>query len=552
MSPSLDFPEGFFTKQERTDGGIVIYFLIILYMFMAMSIVCDEYFLPSLEIISEALGLSQDVAGATFMAAGSSAPELVTAFLGVFITKGDIGISTILGSAMYNLLGICAACGLLSNVVSTLSCWPLFRDCAAYAISVAAVLGIIFDNQVYWYEGTLLLLIYGLYVLVLCFNIKINQYIIKKFSPWCTCLAQAMEESSEQQPLMGWEDEGQPFIRRQSRTDSGIFHEESGYSQLPLSLQDLSQVSEDQISADDLIYEQRFMKQGNLRTKKMKVCKRLLKKLMFGRCLDQRKALFMIEKKEIPLIETWNLEKRAGRSQINPISKKKLLKTIHTVENQKKLRIICFSSTDPPSVFNMPEADLKRIFWVLSLPITTLLFLTIPDCRRKFWKNYFVITFFMSALWISAFTYILVWMVTITGETLEIPDTVMGLTLLAAGTSLPDTIASVLIARKGKGDMAMSNIMGSNVFDMLCLGVPWFIKTAFMNASAPVEVNSRGLTYITIALNISIIFLFSAVHFNGWKLDRKLGAVCLLLYLGLTTLSVLYEKKTVTFCPISL
>lgn len=53
MSPSLEFPEGFFTKQERMDGGIVIYFLIILYMFMALSIVCDEYFLPSLEIISE-------------------------------------------------------------------------------------------------------------------------------------------------------------------------------------------------------------------------------------------------------------------------------------------------------------------------------------------------------------------------------------------------------------------------------------------------------------------------------------------------------------------
>lgn len=53
MSPSLEFPEGFFTKQERADGGIIIYFLIILYMFMAVSIVCDEYFLPSLEIISD-------------------------------------------------------------------------------------------------------------------------------------------------------------------------------------------------------------------------------------------------------------------------------------------------------------------------------------------------------------------------------------------------------------------------------------------------------------------------------------------------------------------
>ncbi|KAI5129353.1 Sodium/Potassium/Calcium Exchanger 5 [Manis pentadactyla] len=440
MSPSLEFPDGFFTKQERADGGIIIYFLIILYMFMAVSIVCDEYFLPSLEIISDSLGLSQDVAGATFMAAGSSAPELVTAFLGVFITQGDIGISTILGSAVYNLLGICAACGLLSNAVSTLSCWPLFRDCAAYAVSIAAVLGIIFDNQVYWYEGILLLLIYGLYVLVLCFDIKINQYIIKKCSPCCTCLAKAMEERNEQQPLMGWEDEGQAFIRQQSRTDSGIFYDDSGNSQLPMSLHDLSQVSE-----------------------------------------------------------------------------------------------------DPPSVFNMPEADLERIFWVLSLPVIILLFLTTPDCRRKFWKNYFVITFFMSALWISAFTYILVWMVTITGETLEIPDTVMGLTLLAAGTSIPDTIASVLVARKGKGDMAMSNIVGSNVFDMLCLGVPWVIKTAFINASAPVQVNSRGLTYITISLNVSIIFLFSAVHFNGWKLDRKLGIVCLLLYLGLVTLSILYE-----------
>lgn len=93
----------------------------------------------------------------------------------------------------------------------------------------------------------------------------------------------------------------------------------------------------------------------------------------------------------------------------------------------------------------------------------------------------------------------------------------------------------------GKGDMAISNIVGSNVFDMLCLGLPWFIKTAFTNASAPIEVNSKGLTYITISLNISIFLLFLAVHFNGWKLDRKLGVVCLVSYLGLATLSVLYE-----------
>lgn len=87
----------------------------------------------------------------------------------------------------------------------------------------------------------------------------------------------------------------------------------------------------------------------------------------------------------------------------------------------------------------------------------------------------------------------------------------------------------------------MANIVGSNVFDMLCLGIPWFIKTTFLDASAPVEVNSRGLTYIAILLDISIILLFLAIHLNGWKLDRKLGIICLLLYLGLASLSILYE-----------
>lgn len=99
-------------------------------------------------------------------------------------------------------------------------------------------------SLIYRYEGTLLLLMYGLYVVVLCFDIKINQYIIKKCSPCCTCLVKAIEERSEQQLLMGWEEEDQPFIRRQSRTDSGIFHEDSGYSQLSLSLHGLSQVCE--------------------------------------------------------------------------------------------------------------------------------------------------------------------------------------------------------------------------------------------------------------------------------------------------------------------
>ena len=45
----------------------------------------------------------------------------------------------------------------------------------------------------------------------------------------------------------------------------------------------------------------------------------------------------------------------------------------------------------------------------------------------------------------------------------------MGLTLLAAGTSIPDLLTSVIVARKGLGDMAVSSSVGSNIFDV-CMG----------------------------------------------------------------------------------
>ena len=90
--------------------------------------------------------------------------------------------------------------------------------------------------------------------------------------------------------------------------------------------------------------------------------------------------------------------------------------------------------------------------------------------------------------------------------------------------------------------MAMSNIVGSNVFDMLCLGLPWFIKTAFVDTENPVEVNSTGLLFISFTLLLSIVFLFVAVHINGWKLDWKLGIVSLFCYIVFATVA---DRKSV-------
>ena len=56
----------------------------------------------------------------------------------------------------------------------------------------------------------------------------------------------------------------------------------------------------------------------------------------------------------------------------------------------------------------------------------------------------------------------------------------MAVTFIAAGTSIPDAYTSIVVVKEGMVDMGVSNIIGSNVFDLLIgLALPWFIKSIF-------------------------------------------------------------------------
>ncbi|KAI1896843.1 hypothetical protein AGOR_G00099030, partial [Albula goreensis] len=152
--PALhEFPTDLFSHKERTEGAVALHVLCAVYMFCALALVCDDYFVPSLEKICERLHLSEDVAGATFMAAGSSAPELFTSIIGVFVTKGDVGVGTIVGSAVFNILCIIGVCGFFAGQAVRLSHWTLLRDSAFYTLSVTALIVFIHDEKVSWWES---------------------------------------------------------------------------------------------------------------------------------------------------------------------------------------------------------------------------------------------------------------------------------------------------------------------------------------------------------------------------------------------------------------
>merc|ERR1719235_2348700 len=133
-------------------GGIVLWLLIMLYMFKALGTVCDEYFVPSLEMISEKLQLSNDVAGATFMAAGSSAPELFTSIVATFLIVNEGGVGAIIGSAIFNILVIVGATCAFAGQVLDIWWYPLARDCFFYSVAILELALVLMDERIHWYE----------------------------------------------------------------------------------------------------------------------------------------------------------------------------------------------------------------------------------------------------------------------------------------------------------------------------------------------------------------------------------------------------------------
>lgn len=165
------FPEDLFTTDQRRRGAVILHILGVVYMFVALAIVCDEFFVPSLDVIIEKLEIADDVAGATFMAAGGSAPELFTSIIGVFVSFDDVGIGTIVGSAVFNILFVIGMCAIFSRTVLSLTWWPLFRDCTFYSASLLTLIYFFRDSYIYWYEA---LVLFGFYLAYVSF-MKWNQ-----------------------------------------------------------------------------------------------------------------------------------------------------------------------------------------------------------------------------------------------------------------------------------------------------------------------------------------------------------------------------------------
>lgn len=166
--------------------------------------------------------------------------------------------------------------------------------------------------------------------------------------------------------------------------------------------------------------------------------------------------------------------------------------------------------------------------------------ITVPDCGKPAWREWYILSFVMSLLWIGLLTHYMVVWVTAVGCFLEVSAIFMGLVVLAIGTSVPDALGSMIAARSGEANMAIANAVGSNVFDVLIgLGFPWFLRGVIK--SEPMGVDRDGISLNVIILFCTAIMFVAVLALNDWSMNTKTGIFLFSVYIGYVIFVVIRE-----------
>eukprot|EP00127_Corallochytrium_limacisporum_P003954 Clim_evm3s156 gene=Clim_evmTU3s156 len=504
-SSASGFPDDLISQEAKDKGAIIIHIVVAFLMFIALAIVVDDYFVASLEHITEQLNLSNDVAGATFMAAGGSAPEFFTALFSVIVSESDTGVGTIVGSATFNVLFVIGACAFFARGALDLTWWPLFRDCIVYVIGLLVLAALIHDGDVEWWEALILFTMYLGYVVIMKFDETCHNKVVGLLAK----------------------------IRGQNAEEAQAAEKQSRQYMSPLGFRHVA-------------YQALFRE-----TKDARVRWRCMHHMLVSAIHSQEYPRPSVVSSEgggqrFSGVEDEIREVDCGLAPPVDLATQNQHAhwSLHELDNAEAGQKPTEKGVHAEHEENEePHAGcLSRFLFVVSWPWRMVFRYTIPNCAEEKYAKYFWFTFFISILWIAILTYILVWMVSIIGETLGIPDSVMGLTFLAAGTSIPDLLSSVAVAKQGFGDMAVSSSIGSNIFDILVgLPIPWLIQTGMVDPGSTVTIYSDGLFYSILLLLVMVAMTVFFIRFFGWKLDRRLGVCTMGLYAIFLTFSILLE-----------
>ncbi len=468
-------------KAEIADwiwqGGVILFIIGMLFCFWGLALVCDHYFCAALIILCEETKIPDDVAGATVMAIGTSAADLMISVISLFVQESTVGLGTIIGSEIFNHLIISAACTMNSKDPIQLEPRLFSREVISYGLTLIILMVALnnasFEKSKYeeclsvsWYTGLFMMFFYILYALVVIYYDKLMLWTVGPLNTTGdTKLTTAINPMSE--------------------VDNEIESNGGG-------TRNVSRVSENSnpnlIVGSPSIYTQSHTKRSFVSA-------------------------------------DMSRDSTASHSWMNRSSVGEIHTSIHekSVSTQVKQGLDPLEASDSMSTKKYLSILLQEGIYYCTVPLRKLISLTIPDLTKDENRSYYIWAMIASIIWLGLLAQGLLYCLDILGDMLGITDEMLGLTIGAWGASMPTLWSSLVVAKKGYGDMALSNAIGANVFSVLVgLGLPWFSYPLYLNGPYNGIRDSGILPLIVVLLGITILYYFF-ISYNKFVLEFWMG-----------------------------
>lgn len=470
-------------------GGVFLWLVLMGYMFKTLCTLCDGYFVPSLEAIIDRLNIPDDLASATLIALGSSAPKFFMNVTATFMIVNASGIGAVVGSGIFNILVTIGVTGLIACKNRRPRVWwyPLLRDGTFLAVSILELVLILQDEAVEWYEGLVMIATYLLYCLVM----TLSPHLAERLGIHAPVVTLTSDFGGNV-----------VFGGRNNNADTRQeLAELTGPTAGPVEITMLEAEPTGEEAGDEEAPAGEEAAAGV--------------ELAVG--AEDEMAAEAVEE----VVESPEAAAAAAAAAAD---------------------VARFKEAEMAAAEEEAEEEAKRPPGLLDLvrdPLELLLETAMPNAERLCW-----LLFGLSLLCVAVCAYTAVDSAVRAGEILTVPPAVMGLTFLAVGSSVPDFLDSIAIAKQGEGIMAVANGLGTGVFDILVgLGVPWFLRSA-ITGRLVFKGEFFAMKWDIFVLAFALALLITMVVYNRNRITKVVCVVlmglyavyCLYLFIGLFTL----------------
>ncbi|XP_046544014.1 mitochondrial sodium/calcium exchanger protein-like isoform X6 [Haliotis rubra] len=482
--------------------ALVILFLWWLFLFVGLAVTADDFFCPSLTVISRTLRLSHNVAGVTFLAFGNGAPDIFSAIAAIGSAKnGDAGmaVGALFGAGVFVTTVVAGVIAVVCPFDAMQR--PFLRDVIFYLAAAFWTFYILWKKTITKFEALGFIGLYVFYVLVVVIGRYIYQRGRHRPEDQTVIVPPPSEKSNERSPLLEHAQVENYTLPKKSSSegeDNSVFME---------FLETVNPIDIENWP------DKRFYSKG----------------YEIFKC-----PIMLMLKLTIPVVDySSNDDNHNWNRHLN---------SLH-----------CF--TGPVfGVFATKVAFVKLngVFplWGLVMIIGGVLAVSVFCVTRntdkpRFHALFAYLGFVVAVVWIYSVANEIVNILQTFGIVFNISNAILGLTFLAWGNSIGDLIADFAMARQGYPRMGISACFGGPLFNILLgIGIPFTIGTFKRGGSYELRLTLVELILAGF-LCLSLVSSLIIVPLSGFRMSRPYGIFLFILYGVFITVAMLAETNVI-------